>query len=366
MPLSVTATLVDGNGRPLSGVAVQVGYYDARNVFRAQIAGKSNIKGSISLRIASLPGNFLPQLGLRAQSGRSWRLLSRTPSRYTPTRASFGRLEVDLAQPPLTLGSSKLFARPLDLKVAAFEAIEAADKAKISQLSTSLSAAGKERDSFKQQLAAATQKSAQGERAREQLAAENSQLKAQIARLEAIQSGTGPAPEPDAPVVSGPLPGSKVGIDTLFNNAASKLEATDSRLRSSSGFRLGKVSLKLKVLPSEDGGSVVLPDAETIARLGANNLSELNLDLNPPPSGRGQSSAAGTVPELVGYTRALAERKLAAQGLRADYLEEQVGKAEQAGRILRQSPAAGAESTPGDIVELTIGAAPPTPGESPR
>jgi len=362
MPLTITATLVDSKGQPLSGISVQLGYYDARNVFRSQAAGKSNSRGGISLNIAALPGNYLPRLGLRAQSGRSWRVLSTTPTSYTPTRANFGRLEVDLAKAPLRLGSAQLFARPLDMTIAAVEASAAADKAQIARLNTNLGELGKERDSIDQRLAEATQKNVQSERSQANLTAENLQLKRQIEILKAAPGGENPQPGSQA----SPRADSKVAIDTLLNNAASKLDATDSRLRSNSRFRLGKVSLKLKVLPSEDGGSVVLPDAETIATLGGNNLSELNLDLNPPPSGRGQSAGVEKLPKLLGYTRALAERKLAALGLRADYLEEQVGKAEQAGRILRQNPAAGTEAASGEIVELTIGVAPPAPGETPR
>ena len=273
-------------------------------------------------------------------------MLSTAPISYTPTRANFGKLEVDLVNAPLVSGSAKLFARPLDLKVAP-NAVGLKPVIRPSRPTGVITIPPGTQPGVWLGGGGGVPPPESGTTQRES------------------PWGTPGGEATDTPF-AGRSPGSKVAIDTLLNNAASKLDATDSRLRSNSRFRLGKVSLKLKVLPSEDGGSVVLPDAETIATLGGNNLSELNLDLNPPPSGRGQSAGVEKLPKLLGYTRALAERKLAALGLRADYLEEQVGKAEQAGRILRQNPAAGTEAASGEIVELTIGVAPPAPGETPR
>jgi beta-lactam-binding protein with PASTA domain len=61
------------------------------------------------------------------------------------------------------------------------------------------------------------------------------------------------------------------------------------------------------------------------------------------------------VPNLVGYARELATRKLAAMGLLSDVSSVIVEQASQEGRIIRQVPGAGTTAAPGTVVRLFVG-----------
>ena len=74
-----------------------------------------------------------------------------------------------------------------------------------------------------------------------------------------------------------------------------------------------------------------------------------------------KSPAQVAVPALDGYTRRVAERKLAAAGLSPLWLEEHLGRGETAeaqhGRVIRQDPPAESQVNRGSDVYVTLGKA---------
>lgn len=138
------------------------------------------------------------------------------------------------------------------------------------------------------------------------------------------------------------------------------LESTSSGLKTvntamlSSGYRLGNISLQLKVLPSAEG--LLLPKADEITKLGSQGLSTLNVDLK---AGGGPGTATKAepllVPSVTGFTESFARRKLGASNLQVATTWQLVDKEEDVGRVVLQRPVAGTQVKPRDTIIIAIG-----------
>jgi hypothetical protein len=124
-----------------------------------------------------------------------------------------------------------------------------------------------------------------------------------------------------------------------------------------SGFNLTGASVRVKGVPtvSEDAIGLDFPNAE-LAATGA-GLSEISFTMRPPADTAPPvvEPAGTTVPDLLGYARELATRKLAAMSLLSDVSSVIVEQAAQEGRIVRQVPGAGTTAAPGTVVRLFVG-----------
>jgi hypothetical protein len=134
---------------------------------------------------------------------------------------------------------------------------------------------------------------------------------------------------------------------------ADQIKSVQSQLQSNlDGIQLGKVSLQLKVMTGSSASSVGLPRTRDIEKVGANALSQLQFDFHPAPKER--AAPAESAPNVLGYTELVARRKLAEHKLTAEVFYQLVLDDEQHGRVLSQTPAAGAALTSGSII-IAIG-----------
>lgn len=124
-----------------------------------------------------------------------------------------------------------------------------------------------------------------------------------------------------------------------------------------SGLTLTAANVTLRGVPtaSSDAVGLEFPALSAIGS-GGTALSELSFSLRPRSVSSAIVDPSGPVaPALVGYTRDLALRKVAAAGLVGEVSHEIVSTAARVGRVTRQVPPAGATVAPGQVVRLFIG-----------
>ncbi len=144
-------------------------------------------------------------------------------------------------------------------------------------------------------------------------------------------------------------------IEDLAQTTADQLGRVRKSLRDGqSGLELGKVSLQLKVLPGQAGGRVALPQAKQIEKVGAGALGSLELAFLPESARAGVRPQA-TTPRVLGYTEALARRKLGARGLGVEVIYQLVATAAEHGRVVLQRPAPDAPVSEGAVVLIAVG-----------
>ena len=165
-----------------------------------------------------------------------------------------------------------------------------------------------------------------------------------------------PAPQPlpengdTTPIRSALTMGGLVGSAAQQLSAAALPEST---------VRMTGATVKLKGIPTmtEDALGLAFP-SEQLAATGA-GLSEISftllpqIEMIPPP--RPPQPTGPKVPNLVGYTRELATRKLAAMGMIGEVHNEITRDPARAGRVIRHIPAAGAAASDGTVVRLFVG-----------
>ncbi|WP_437293994.1 PASTA domain-containing protein [Sorangium sp. So ce426] len=167
-----------------------------------------------------------------------------------------------------------------------------------------------------------------------------------------IDRGTTVPPLTTAVDFSKPVP-----LSVLFGSTAQQLSSVATASRD---FKLTGATLTVRGLPAGSGEDLGLqfPDAE-LAKNG-NGLSELSFALRPELSGvivPTKPPPGPALPDLSGYTRELAVRKLAAAGLTATIASEVVADPRAVGRVVRQTPKAGTPADPDARVQLFIGKA---------
>jgi hypothetical protein len=139
----------------------------------------------------------------------------------------------------------------------------------------------------------------------------------------------------------------------LVGSTAQQLSAMTER---ESLFQLAGASVKLRGVPtiSNDAIGLEFPNAD-LAASGV-GMSELAFTLTPPAAPPPAPTPSGlTAPDLTGYTRDFAARKLATLGLLGDISVVIVAEPSQEGRVVRQVPKAGSTITPGMVVRLFVG-----------
>ena len=126
-----------------------------------------------------------------------------------------------------------------------------------------------------------------------------------------------------------------------------------------SGFQLGAASVKIKGVPTTatDALGLILPSTADLASGGA-GMSEVSFDLRPSVEGvrsdKPVDPSGPVVPELVGYSRELALRKLSALGYLTQVRSEIVSDGGLEGRVVRQIPKAGTVTAAGSVVSLFV------------
>lgn len=143
-------------------------------------------------------------------------------------------------------------------------------------------------------------------------------------------------------------------VSAVVSDTALQLEAARSSVEKTSTYTLGQVSITMKGVLGEEGDRTTLSLAPDSV-LDAAAYSEVAFVLDPrTPAGSGSTSpteptdpnpddpTAPRMPDLRGYTRALAERKLAQLGLAGSFdgiAVDPTGEgARQVGRVVTQLP----------------------------
>ena len=148
-----------------------------------------------------------------------------------------------------------------------------------------------------------------------------------------------------------------IPIGDLFGNTAQQLDvaAKTVPLR----FALAGATVTLKGVAGVSGDSVglTLPNSETPPD--GTPVSEVSFTIQPKSSAAAPSAqtapAASAAPNLVGYTREFAMRKAAAAGFVCEVNNEIVATDLDAGRVVRQLPAAGSDVPRGGLIRLYVG-----------
>jgi hypothetical protein len=374
MSLTITATIVDPDGKPRALLGAQVCLFGPAGSPKLLASGQTDKLGKLELATRLVVGEYLPRLQLLLLRGETWVEIREPAALYTDTACDFGTLEFSATQPvddgmaprdggdlegeraalikdletqfSATLADA-LAARTSELaadKAAALAALAqqlAADKAAALAATTSELIAA--RDAA---LAARTEElnadkalalAAQAEQHAEALAAEAAKVSALLQQLAA-----GDDPHESS-------------IEDLAQTAASQLQRVRQTLQDGqSGLRLGKVALQLKVMAGRTGGSVALPQTRQIEKVGAGALGSLDLAFIPEtaaPAARPQLTA----PRVLGYTEALARRKLAERRLGVELVYRLVTSAAEHGRVVLQRPEPAAPVAEGAVVLIAIG-----------
>ena len=147
-----------------------------------------------------------------------------------------------------------------------------------------------------------------------------------------------------------------LSIGTLLGSAAEQLRPSAV---APSGFQLGAASVTIKGVPTTtaDALGLILPSVADLASGGA-GMSEVSFDLRPSIEGPRPDEpiepSGPVLSDVVGYSRELALRKLAALGYLAHVRSEIVSDPTLEGRVLRQIPKAGAAYAAGAVVALFV------------
>lgn len=147
-----------------------------------------------------------------------------------------------------------------------------------------------------------------------------------------------------------------LSIGTLLGSAAEQLRPSAV---APSGFQLGAASVTIKGVPTTtaDALGLILPSVADLASGGA-GMSEVSFDLRPSIEGPRPDEpiepSGPVLSDVVGYSRELALRKLAALGYLAHARSEIVSDPTLEGRVVRQIPKAGAAYAAGAVVALFV------------
>lgn len=356
MALLIRATLVDDQKKPRGGVQVEACFYNANGQPTVIATGRSAANGRLLLRANQITiSGHQPRVLLRQVVGAGRRNLSETPESYTRTTVNFGQLVVT-DQPAMRLARSEFFATNMAVVqpaavAAAAPRPTAPQLAQLTELNKKVASLQSLNQNLERSVAEKDQAIA---RVRAQLQEEKVAAvrakEAEVARLaqrvEELQRAGGAA--------------SETNIEDLLDSTGQQLESASRRLSSrSSAFRLGKVSMQLKLLPGQGGTGVTFVKRDEIERVRPELLSVVNLEFNPRSEEAPEPERITVeVPEVTGYTRAMAQRKLREVELAVEMREEVVQPSadgpSREGRVIRQSPAAGQAVPPGAAVVITV------------
>ncbi|MBL9102640.1 MAG: PASTA domain-containing protein [Myxococcales bacterium] len=359
MSLTITARIVDREDKPRAQLDAQVRLFTVDGAPKVLVAGATAEDGTLVLLSRLSIVDYQPRLQLLLRVADTFVVASERPLEFKAAACDFGQLvyppgdrvdgEALDARPSAPSDDDALAALTVQLTKARDEALAAQalqlGKAKDEALAAQALQLGKARDEALAALAAQLGAARDAERAAEQqqhaqaLAdkdGELAQLQQQLAAAQAV------AP-PEATIAD------------LAQTTASQLQRVQRRLRDDqAGLQLGKVSLSLRVLPGSDSERVALPQSRHIEKIGGGALGTLDLAFVPetPPS---QPRPGLVAPRLLGYTEALARRKLAERGLGVEIVHQLVTDAGQHGRVVLQRPKPEAAVTAGSVVLIAIG-----------
>ncbi|MCP5142825.1 MAG: hypothetical protein H6926_01010 [Chromatiales bacterium] len=157
--------------------------------------------------------------------------------------------------------------------------------------------------------------------------------------------------------------GAETNLRDLVLNTASQLETARAGVKQlGKNYRLGNISMKLKVAPGPTGAGFSFLKKDEVNEANAGALSEISIDFAADDDKQAGATQKFPAPRLLGYTETMARRKVAPFGLNLDVAYQVVPDGDEGegmvGRVLRQIPDAGnGELDVGSTITVFIGKA---------
>lgn len=169
-------------------------------------------------------------------------------------------------------------------------------------------------------------------------------LQRQVARAEAVERDQQVQSEAEG-----------IAIEDFIKNAQESITKARERM-TGTGFSLGTVHLDFKVIPQENGGSMMFPTPEQMEKTGT-NLSTLRLDFEPPKPEIETEIEKVLTPNVMEMTEIMARRQLAEVGLKTEIKYQITEDSREVDRVVFQRPGPNNYQIPGATIEVFIGKA---------
>ncbi|NUM46515.1 MAG: PASTA domain-containing protein [Anaerolineales bacterium] len=149
-----------------------------------------------------------------------------------------------------------------------------------------------------------------------------------------------------------------VTLTNLIKNANDQItRAREELLKQGGNYRLGRVTMELKMLPTAAGTSMIFPKPEEMGTIP--ELSSVNLDFAPKEVAETPRDLGVEVPDVKGYTELLAQRKLREAGFVMEVIYQAVtveeGKPSMEDRVVNQTPKPKERAQPFSTITVFIG-----------
>lgn len=150
-----------------------------------------------------------------------------------------------------------------------------------------------------------------------------------------------------------------VTLTNLIKNANDQItRAREELLKQGGNYRLGRVTMELKMVPAASGTSMIFPKPEEMGTV--HDLSTVNLDFAPKEAAETPRDLGNEVPDVKGYTELLAQRKLREAGFVMDVIYQAVtavedGKPSMEDRVVNQNPKPKERAQPFSTITVFIG-----------
>jgi hypothetical protein len=353
MALTITALLVDTEGKALASRDFMVLVYGLDGLAKTLALGVSGADGKLAVMTKITVTDLQPRLSLRVKVGEKFAAASDAPVAYATASCDFGKVIVDTLITRLPTGDSELDRLRAELTLEKETALSALKHQLTAEWSAALAAQSQQLLADKASALAVQSEQLAADQAAA-LAAQSEQLAADKAAALAIKDEEIAALKHQLVTLASDAPPEST-IEDLAQSAATQIQRVQKTLRDDqAGLTLGKVSLNLRVLPGTTGGRVALPQTRDIQKVGAAALGSLDLAFSSD-AGAVRQRTGLTAPRLLGYTEALARRKLAERGLGVEIVSQLVSTAGEHGRVVLQRPQPNTPITEGSVILIAIG-----------
>lgn len=157
-----------------------------------------------------------------------------------------------------------------------------------------------------------------------------------------------------------PIKSTTVKSEDLIFSTSEAISRASTKLAKQGGYRISKASVDLKVIAAANQTDLMLFEtADDLARIPSNCFGNLRFDIDLTDTGESSGTVAVDLkmPEVTGYTRQLAERKLDGVQDQVFWYEQQLSDKDpfSAGQIISQHPKANTPLQPDTQIILIIG-----------
>lgn len=369
MALSITAKLLDNNGKALKNAFVDVCFYAANGRIQRIASGRTLASGLFKAQGSVNLTGYLPRVLLRTQHKNNWLNLTNTPKSYSSAKLDFGNVKVSFS-PVLTVANTIFHTIPTSITgipaaASNTESVKQLNTLKVSNqtLEKQLQASKKAESTLKfeiDQLRKVTQTAKVDPAITKQLSTLQlhnknltEQLKGKEKRIKELERI-----DPNAKIS---LQTEELNKDEMISSAMAALNKADTA--NNGRFQLKSARMDLKVLPGSSKDKIrLVKDANSLTLIDPAMLSTLILDLDVSGTQETTTIEKLKMPDLIGYTRSLATRRLDEIQLDAQWYNQQLTKEQQSetGKIISQSPKAGTGIDSDTEIMLIIGVSPST------